>query len=348
MARPALFQRATVSRIVQETADARTFVLTPHEEPFAYQAGQFCTFKVRVNDRDLLRSYSMSSAPETDDELMTTIKRVPGGKVSNWLHDNVVEGDVVELTRPAGRFCLRPAEVPVLGFAGGSGITPILSLAKSALATTEHPVRLLCADRDPASAIFDAVLTELVEGYRGRLVVVRHFDSERGLLDAAAIREFVGADGHADSYLCGPEPFMEMVESALPGPGQVFSERFGSKPRPARAVPPLATSPLTTSPLAPSPAAPERDGKVTIRLGNKRVTVPRRPDETLLESARRAGLAPPFSCEAGNCATCIARLTEGAAEMRVNDALSEEEVAEGYVLTCQAVPQTPSVTVRYV
>jgi ferredoxin len=98
---------------------------------------------------------------------------------------------------------------------------------------------------------------------------------------------------------------------------------------------------------APATADPESGGTVTIRLGNKRASVARRPDETLLESARRAGLTPPFSCEAGNCATCMARLTDGTARMRVNDALTDEEVADGYVLTCQAVPETPNVTVRY-
>lgn len=324
MASPALFQRATVIRVVKETADARTFVLAPHEGPFAYEAGQFCTFRVRVDGRTLLRSYSMSSAPETDDELMTTVKRVPGGKVSNWLIDNVAEGDEVELTRPAGRFCLRPAQAPVLGFSGGSGITPILSLAKSALAGTGRPVRLLCADRDRASAIFDVVLAELVERYPGRLSVVRHYDDERGLLGAAAIREFVGPDGAADAYVCGPDPFMELVETALPGPGRVFSERFGAIAAPA-----------------------ETGGTVTIRLGNKRVSVPRRPDETLLESARRAGLAPPFSCESGTCATCIATLTEGKVRMRVNEILTDEELADGYVLTCQGVPESESVSVRY-
>ena len=336
MASPPLFQRATVTRVVRENPDVHTFVLAPHEGPFPYRAGQFCMFRVRVDGRDLLRSYSMSSAPETDTELMTTVKRVPGGAVSNWLLDNLGEDDEVEMSTPRGVFCLRPAEVPVLGFSGGSGITPILSLAKSTLATTDRTVRLLCADRDKESIIFDAVLGELVERHGGRLVVVRHLDADRGLLDAEAVREFVGADAHADSYICGPEPFMALVESALAGPGGVFSERFGSKPLPARGA--------IAAPKAPE-AAPE--GTVTIRLGNKRVTVPRRPDETLLESARRAGLAPPFSCEAGNCATCIARLTDGTVRMRVNDALTDEEVADGYVLTCQSVPETPSVTVRY-
>ena len=349
MASPPLFQRATVTRVVRENPDVHTFVLAPHEGPFSYRAGQFCMFRVRVDGRDLLRSYSMSSAPETDHELMTTVKRVPGGAVSNWLLDNLGEGDEVEMSTPRGVFCLRPAEVPVLGFSGGSGITPILSLAKSALATTGRPVRLLCADRDKESTIFDTVLDELVERHHGRLVVVRHLDAERGLLDEAAVREFVGADAHADSYICGPEPFMALVESALAGPGGVFSERFGGKPLPPRgaaASPPAPSQPAPSPPATAQPAAVD-PGTVTIMLGRKRVSVPRRPDETLLESARRAGLAPPFSCEAGNCATCIARLTTGTVRMRVNDALTEEEVADGYVLTCQSVPETPSVTVRY-
>jgi ferredoxin-NADP reductase len=322
-----LFRRATVTRIVKESADARTFVLAPHDGPLTYRAGQFCTFRVHVDGRMLLRSYSMSSAPETDDELATTVKRVPGGAVSNWLHDNVTEGDEVEMTLAAGRFCLREAETPMLGFAGGSGITPILSLAKSTLATTARRVRLLCADRDRPSMIFDTVLVELAERYPDRLTVIRHLDDERGLLSPDGVCEFVGADVDGDAYLCGPEPFMALVESALPGPGRVFGERFGGG--------------------APPPATSAAAGTVTIHLDGRTASVPRRENETLLESARRAGLSPPFNCEAGNCATCMAKLTEGRAVMRVNDALTEEEVAEGYVLTCQGVPEPPSVTVVY-
>ncbi|MGI5460314.1 2Fe-2S iron-sulfur cluster-binding protein [Streptomyces sp. CA-249302] len=332
MASPALFRRATVVKIIEETADARTFVLDPHDGPFTYQAGQFCVFRVHVDGRDLLRSYSMSSAPEADAELTTTVKRVPDGKVSNWLIDHVEEGDELELTQPRGLFCLRPADSPLLGFSGGSGITPILSLAKSALVTTDRDVRLLCADRDRDAAIFRSVLEDLVAHHPGRLTVVRHHDAERGFLDPAAIREFVGADAAGDAYVCGPEPFMELVESALPGPGRVFSERFGGG---------------APAPVVNGTKPPEVSGTVTILLGNKRVSVPKHPNETLLQSARRAGLTPPFSCEAGNCASCMAKLTEGSATMRVNDALTEEEVAEGYVLTCQGVPDEGSVTVHY-
>lgn len=328
------FQRVTVARIVKETPDARTFVLVPHDQPFRYRAGQYCTFRVNVDGQELYRSYSMSSAPETDAELMTTVKRVPGGKVSNWLVDNVVEGDELTMTRAAGTFCLRPTPVPLLGFAGGSGVTPILSLAKSALAATDRPVRLLCADRDRESVIFEPALADLIERYPGRLGVQRHIDAEQGLIGAAAVAEFVGADTGADCYVCGPEGFMAVVRSALPGSGQVFVEDFDATP--------------SVRPAAPEPAGgAEVDGTVTIHLERKKVSVPRVAGETLLDSARRAGLAPPFSCEAGNCGTCMARLTEGSATMRVNDALEEDEVADGYVLTCQAVPDTATITVHY-
>jgi 3-ketosteroid 9alpha-monooxygenase subunit B len=331
MASPRGFQRATVARVVSETADARTFVLEPHEGPFTYRAGQFCTFKVTVNGKTLFRSYSMSSAPEHDTELMTTVKRVPGGQVSNWMIDNLAVGDVVELMPPTGLFCLRDGTGPVLGFSGGSGITPILSLAKSTLAATDRGVRLLCADRDRASAIFTAVLDDLAQRYPGRLSVLRHLDDDRGLLDPAAVKDFVGPDVEADAYVCGPEPFMDLVAAALPGPGRVFTERFGGG----------------APPPPPTPTVSTVEGTVTIVLGSKRASVPRRENETLLESARRAGLSPPFSCEAGNCATCMARLVTGEVKMRVNDVLTEEEIAEGYILTCQGVPTSDSVSVRY-
>jgi ferredoxin-NADP reductase len=335
MVKPHLFQHATVSRIIKETADTRTYVLAPHETPFPYRAGQFCTFKVHVDGEDLYRSYSMSSAPETDTEMATTVKRVPGGKVSNWMLDNLVEGDDVTITRAAGTFCLAPASVPLLGFSGGSGVTPIVSLVKSALATTDRTARLLCADKDRASVIFDAVLDDLVTRYPDRLSVVRHIDDERGLLDPAAVVDFVGADTDADCYICGPEGFMSVVTSALPGPGTVFIEDFDAAPQPHTAEP------------AATAESEETSGTITIHLDRKKAEVPCRANETLLESARRAGLSPPFSCEAGNCGTCMAKLSEGSATMKVNDALEPDEVEDGYVLTCQAIPDTPSVTVHY-
>jgi 3-ketosteroid 9alpha-monooxygenase subunit B len=337
MAERHVFQRATVTRIIKETADARTFVLAPHEQPFSYRAGQFCTFRVTVDGQDLYRSYSMSSAPETDAELMTTVKRVQDGKVSNWMVDSVVEGDELTMTRAAGTFCLSPTAVPLLAFAGGSGVTPILSLAKSALATTDRAVRILHADRDRASVIFEAAMDDLAERYPGRLSVDRHIDAEQGLLDPDAVGRFVGPDTDADCYVCGPEGFMAVVRSALPDGARVLVEDFDAAP-PVR-------SPAAE--VAHGADAAEVVGTVTIHLDRKKASVPQVAGETLLESARRAGLAPPFSCEAGNCGTCLARLTEGSATMRANDVLEDDEIADGYILTCQGVPDTPSVTVHY-
>lgn len=329
-----VFQRATVTRIIKETADARTFVLAPHEQPFSYLAGQFCTFRVTVDGQELYRSYSMSSAPETDAKLMTTVKRVHGGKVSNWMVDNVVEGDELTMTRAAGTFCLRATSAPLLAFAGGSGVTPIVSLAKSALATTDRSVRVLCADRDRLSVIFEAVVDDLVERHPGRLSVDRHIDAEHGLLDPDAVRKFVATDTDADCYVCGPEGFMTVVRSALPAGARVLVEDFDASPLVKASAPDVARG-------------AEVGGTVTIHLERKKVSVPRVAGETLLESARRAGLAPPFSCEAGNCGTCLARLTEGSATMQANDVLEDDEIADGYILTCQGIPVTPSVTVHY-
>ncbi|WP_328935613.1 MULTISPECIES: ferredoxin--NADP reductase [unclassified Streptomyces] len=329
------FHPVRITRIIQETPDTRTYVL---DAPFPYRAGQFVTIKACGT----LRSYSMSSSPETDTEFMTTVKRVPGGLVSNWMHDHLAPGDVVETTLPAGVFCLREGDeaggerefaTPVVAFCGGSGITPILSLAKSALAGTGRSVRVLAADRDAGSVIFADALGELAERYPDRFAMRHHLDDRQGFVTADQVREFAGGDTDADFYLCGPAPFMELVENALLthgiAPERIFVERF------AQAAD------------APPEDAPEQEGTLTLVLSGKPHTLAQRSGETFLESARRAGLAPPFSCEAGTCATCIAQVTAGEAKMRVNNALDEDEVAEGWVLTCQGEPSTPHVTVVY-
>ena len=158
------FHHVRVKRLVQETEDTRSFVLDVPEDlrdTFRYQPGQFCTFRVHIGDVEHTRCYSMSSAPETDDDLTVTVKRVPGGVISNWFNDHVSEGDVLEVTRPSGTFCVRPDERPIVSFCGGSGITPVMSIAKSALGRHPRPVRLLYANRDPNSVIFAGPLEAL-------------------------------------------------------------------------------------------------------------------------------------------------------------------------------------------
>jgi ferredoxin-NADP reductase len=334
MARDHGFHQVRITRVIDETPDARTYVL---DAPFGYRAGQFVTFRVRGT----LRSYSMSSCPATDAELMTTVKRVPGGLVSNWIIDNLAAGDVVEVTGPAGVFCLRESPAPVVAFAGGSGITPVMSLAKSALTTTPRRVRILAANRDAESVIFRAALAGLAERHPGRLEVRHHLDAPGGFVTSGEVLDFVGGDIGADFYLCGPAPFMDLVERALLGngasPQQVFTERFGTGDGPAAGT---GAGPGTGAGAAAG-------GSITIILDGQRREVPRHAGETLFESARRAGLAPPFSCEAGNCATCIGHLVEGEVKMRANNALDDDEIDDGWVLTCQSEPVTPNVTVTY-
>jgi ferredoxin-NADP reductase len=338
------FHRLRVTRVVHETVDAASFVLeVPPElrDAFTYAAGQFCTFRASVEGRQYLRCYSMSSAPGVDNELQVTVKRVPGGVVSNWMMDALAPGDVIEATCPGGVFCLGEPDRDLVAFAGGSGITPVFSLLKAVLATTGRCTHLLYANRDGASVIFRDALDDLAARYPGRLRLAHHFDSEAGFVSMEEVRAVLAGAGDADAdfYLCGPQPFMALVEAALAqegvAPERVHVERF---------TPPDDT---------PAPAGDHTsDGtaegiEVTIEIDGRSATVSHRTGTTLLQAARQLGLSPPFSCESGNCATCMGRLVEGSVAMRANNALTDEEVAEGWVLTCQAVPTSSTVRVVY-
>lgn len=343
------YHRLRVKEVVPETPDASSFALDVPEElrdAFGYQPGQFCTFRVRIDGDEHLRSYSMSSAPETDRDLTVTVKRVAGGLVSNWLLDHLAPGEIVEATRPAGVFCPRATDRPVTAFCGGSGITPVMSIIKSVLATTARSVRLLYANRDRGSVIFDEALTELCARHPERLEVRRHFDADTGFLTEEDVAAYVGVARHADFYICGPGPFMDVVESALLGlgvaPRRIFIERFVVAPE---AGPAPAAGPPCTADAAGTPADVPRE--VTVVLGGKTTVIGYHAGDTVLETARRGGLRPPFSCQAGNCATCMAFLKDGSVTMRANNALTPEEVDEGWILTCQALPSATTVTVEY-
>ncbi len=326
---------------MQETEDARSFVLdVPPQlrETFRYEPGQFCSFRVGTGEDEHARCYSMSSAPDVDVDLTVTVKRVPGGFVSNWLIDHVAESDLLDVTSPSGSFLVRSGDRPLIAFCGGSGITPVMSIAKSVLATSARPVSLLYANRDAGSVIFDEALATLQRENSERFEVRHHLDTERGFLDAASIRDFTGCRVDADFYICGPGPFMDLVEGTLlefgVDAGDIFIERF--------TIPAQAGSPPVVDPGGT--ATPEA---IAIILRGKRHDVPYRAGDTVLDTARRASLQAPYSCEAGNCATCMAFLKEGTVTMRVNDALSPEEVEEGWVLTCQSLPTSTSLTVEY-
>src|SRR5262249_10065764 len=165
-----------VTGIVDETADTRSFVLEvppPLAETFRYDAGQFCTFRADIDGEAVVRCYSMSSSPDVGDPLTTTVKRVEGGRMSNWMNDALMVGDTIDVMRPAGLFVLRDTDTPIVAFAGGSGITPVISIVKSALLTTDRPILLVYANRSADSVIFGAEIQRLA-GASGGPPVLAH------------------------------------------------------------------------------------------------------------------------------------------------------------------------------
>lgn len=352
------YHPVVVTDVVQETPDTRTFVLDPADgdrELFAYRPGQFCTFRVTLDGEELYRSYSMSSAPALHEPLAVTVKRVPGGRVSGWFHDSVAPGHTLQVSPPTGVFCLDDGTRPVVAFAGGSGVTPVMSIVKTALAATERPVRLLDANRDEGSVIFRRRLDELVADHGDRLRIHRHLDDAAGLITADAIRSLLGHDTDVDVFICGPAPFMDLVETTVleagVDPSRVNIERFVNAADATPAVAPDdaagATGATGAEEVADDGATATVPDVVTVILKGTAHEIGYHPGDTILETTRRGALTAPSSCEAGNCATCMALCKEGSATMRVNNALTPDEVAEGWVLTCQAVPDSAVVTVEY-
>jgi 3-ketosteroid 9alpha-monooxygenase subunit B len=330
------FAPLRIKRVVRETSDAVSLILDvpAHcSEEFRYQAGQFLTLRVTVDGQDLRRCYSMSSAP-VEDDMQITVKRDPGGLVSNWLNDTASEGGEIHAAPPAGRFLLRGTSDEIVALAGGSGITPIMSLVRTALVNSSRRIRLFYANRSRDSVIFADALECLANTHADRLVIEHHYDDDSGVVTPAAVESFIAGARDADYYICGPGPFMDTVEAAVLNSGaprqRVHLERFEVAPVPADATESSGTT-----------------EEVIIELDRQTTTAQYRPGNTLLQTARIAGLRAPSSCETGSCGTCMARIVTGSARMLNNDALDEDEVAEGWVLTCQSLPTSRTVHVVY-
>ena len=324
------YHQLRIAKIVQETPDARSFVLeVPADiaDKFSYRAGQFLTFQVPHESGAFNRCYSLSSAPETDGKhLKVTVKRVAGGKGSNWFNDKLQEGGSLHVLPPAGRFVLKDSTAPLLLFGGGSGITPMMSLIKSALKTGNRKIRLFYANRDKASIIFDNELLGLIAGSGGRLEVIHHLDAEQGLTKADEIVASMKGFENAEAYLCGPGPFMTLVERTLSEAGmprdKVLVERFEASGNDA-----VPVEPQDEGDVIPS--------EITIHFENKVHKVPYKKGQTILEAARAAGLNPLSSCEEGFCASCAAKRIKGKVVLAKNDIYTADDLANNWILTCQ-------------
>jgi 3-ketosteroid 9alpha-monooxygenase subunit B len=334
------YHQLRIAKIIQETPDARSFVLdVPADlaDKFRYRAGQFLTFRVPHGEGAFNRCYSLSSAPEADGQMKVTVKRVTGGKGSNWFNDALKEGVTIEVMPPAGRFVLGDGDAPLLLFGGGSGITPMMALIKSALKGGARRMRLFYANRDKPSIIFDAELLALIASHPSRLEVIHHLDAEQGLTQPAevlaALKGFEGAEG----FLCGPGPFMDMVEGTLLGAGmpreRVRLERFEASGNDAVPV-------------------EQEEGDVipdhiTIHFEGKTHKVPYKKGQTILEAARGGGLNPLSSCEEGFCASCAAKRIKGKVVLAKNDIYTDDDLANNWILTCQGHCFGPEVEITY-
>lgn len=351
------FYPLRVAEIVPETADANSvrFEVPPElREAFAFRAGQHLTLRAEIGGDEVRRNYSLCTAPDEQD-WMVTVKRIATGVFSNWVGDRLKPGDVVDVMPPHGSFTTEfDATVSrrLVALAGGSGITPVMSLIRTTLKEEpESRFTLLYGNRDSSSIIFLEALAALKDRYLGRFEVYHFLDSEvgdvelfNGMLDRARCDEAIGLlvpdPGEIDGwFVCGPGPMMDSAEGALLDRsidrGRIHIERFLAD-RPAGAV----TREISDlqSKAAGVTVAVTLDGrtrKVPFTEGN------------ILDSARAAGLPAPFACKAGVCATCRAKVTSGKVEMAARYGLTDEEVAAGYVLTCQSVPASDDVAVDY-
>ena len=351
------FHALRVAEIVPETAEANSIRFEmPAElrERFAFRAGQHLTLRATIGGEEVRRNYSLCTAPNEND-WMVTVKRIGGGLFSNWVGDNLKAGDEIDVMPPHGSFTSEfdpAASRHLVGIAGGSGITPVISLIKTTLRSEPRSrFTLLYGNRDSNSVIFLEALADLKDRYLDRFEVYHFLDGEEqeialfnGMLDRVrcddAILNLVpDAADVSDWFICGPGPMMDAAEGALLDRGiakeRIHIERFTAD-RPAGAVArEIAELQTKAEGVTVSVTLDGRTRKVPFTAGN------------ILDSARASGLPAPFACKAGVCATCRAKVTRGKVEMAARYGLTDEEVADGYVLTCQSVPLGDGVAVDY-
>jgi ring-1,2-phenylacetyl-CoA epoxidase subunit PaaE len=352
------FHSLEVAEIIAETPDAKSIrfaVPDALRSAFAFKPGQHLTIRAEIGGEEVRRNYSLCVAP-VEGELKVTVKRIAGGLFSNWANETLKPGDRLDVMEPHGSFTwdFEPgARNHYVAFAGGSGITPVISLLKTAL--IEEPqsrFTLFYGNRDSQSVIFLEALAGLKNRFMGRLEV-HHFladESEdielfNGMLDRSKCDEVLGqlvdpAEATA-FFICGPGPMMDAAEEALLARGvdrrRIHIERFTAD-RPPEA-------------LQAQLEAMSRDAQgltLLVTLDGRRRRVPFSAEAgNILDSARLAGLPAPFACKAGVCATCRARVVSGSVEMAARYGLTDEEIASGYVLTCQSVPKGEGVELDY-
>jgi ring-1,2-phenylacetyl-CoA epoxidase subunit PaaE len=358
-----LFHPLRVRAIEADTQEAVivSFDVPPElREVFGFTQGQYLTLRSDIDGQDLRRSYSICAGVD-DGELRVGVRKVRGGVFSNWINAHLQPGDTVRVMAPQGRFFvpLDPAtKRHHLGIAGGSGITPILSIMKTVLA--REPLSrftLIYGNRQLQSTMFKEELEDLKNRYMTRLVLQHVFSDEHtdaplnhGVMNRDKIGAFlasvVPASGIDHVYVCGPFQMNDEAEAALLAAGvpeeRIHIERFGV------ALPASAATATVGAVVHEAKAGDAEQARIVIvRDGMRREISFRKGQPSILDAASAAGLEVPYSCTSGVCGTCRAKLLEGEVRMERNFALDKTEVASGFVLTCQAHPLTDRVVLSF-
>ena len=339
-----------------------TFAIPPNlRETIAFEPGQYLTLRTTINGADVRRSYSICSTRSqlaNHHELVVGIRPMAGGVFSNWAATDLKAGDTLAVMPPDGRFVSkRPRALHRVGFAAGSGITPILSIMASTLEEQpESKFTLVYGNRSMASVMFNESLQDLKDRYPGRLTLIhilsrqaQESDLLEGRIDADKVRALIDVllpVGSMDEvFICGPEVMIETTEKALLDAGvpakQVHTEHFTSPT--LEALSPEARQAAVANLKLPA------GGQValTVVLDGKSHALHMNPDEHVLDVAMAAGLDLPFSCKGGVCATCRCKVITGSVAMDKNFGLEAWETDKGFVLSCQSRPTSESVTVSF-
>ncbi|MBV7409305.1 1,2-phenylacetyl-CoA epoxidase subunit PaaE [Maritimibacter sp. DP1N21-5] len=353
----ARFHELEVTDIKKTIRDAVVVTLKPSDaEAFAFIQGQYLTFRRDFDGEELRRSYSICAGLD-DGILQVGIKRVEGGAFSTWANEDLKIGDRVEAMPPMGRFHTpldASAGKNYVGFAGGSGITPVLSILKSTLAREPRSTfTLVYANRGVATIMFREELEDLKNTYMGRLAVIHVLETDAQEIDlftgrideekvGALMRSgFLDAEDIDTAFICGPEPMMLGIAAGLRAAGlaeeQIKFELFASS-QPGR---------LAKRVISKEAAKGGNQAQIVVTLDGSTRTVDASKELSVLDAARAGDLDAPYSCKAGVCSTCRCRVIEGEVEMVTNHALEDYEVEKGYVLSCQSFPVTDRVVVDY-
>ncbi|MFC9969176.1 2Fe-2S iron-sulfur cluster-binding protein [Nocardia ignorata] len=335
----------TVSRVVQETQDAVSiwFDVPEHQwATFSYTPGQFLTLRIPGSgEREpAARCYSLSSSPHTEDELAVTVKRTAGGYGSNWLCDNITTGTIVSVLPPSGHFTPQDLNSDMVLLAAGSGITPIISIIKSALLEGDGHLVLFYANQDAESAIFGEDLRYMAKQFPERLILIEWLESERGLPDRETLSELCSAYKNRMYFVCGPAAFMDLVGDVahhvgIPH-GNLHREIFQS----------LRSDPFDTE-IGVKQSMTTEQARLVVYLDGDRAELQWPKDLTLVEVLLNEGFSPPYSCREGGCGACVCKVIDGDIQMRVNDVLDEDDIEEGDRLACQSLPITDTVIVTF-